>query len=296
MFEFIKKLFYPIIAILDFITKYFKTIVFLTIVYFFVQSSNEASLTSGMNENANLQKIELYGPILNVQKVLTQINEAKHNKNIKGVLLDVNSPGGAVAPSVELAYAIKELKTVKPVVAYASGVMASGSYYASIWSSKIIANPGSMIGSIGVIFQGTNLEELMDKIGIKTQTIKAGKYKEAGTPTREWSSYEKEELEKVIKDTYNMFITDVANARKLNVADHEKFANAHIFTSNQAKKVGLVDEVNTLTYAKQEIEKLSKVKNPVWKKEDKFDKFLDKLMQETVSQFSVLFTSNLKAY
>lgn len=296
MFSFLKKLFYPVIAVLDFITKYFKTIVFLTIVYFFVQSTNESSLTTGEFEHANLQKIELYGPILNVQKVLTQIDEAKTNKNIKGVLLDVNSPGGAVAPSVELAYAIKELSIKKPVVAYASGVMASGSYYASIWANKIIANPGSMVGSIGVIFQGTNLEELMEKIGVKTQTIKAGKYKESGTPMRKWEDYEKAELEKVIKDTYNMFITDVATARKLDVKKHEEFANAHIFTSNQAKKVGLVDEVATLSFAKGEIEKLSKVDNPIWKKEDKFDKFIDKLMQETISQFSVLFTSTLKAY
>lgn len=296
MFDILKKLFYPIIAVLDFITKYFKTIVFLTIVYFFVSSSNDTGIENGDYEQANLQKIELYGPILNIQKVMAQLHEAKKNKNIKGVLLDVNSPGGAVAPSVELAHAIKELKQEKPVVAYASGVMASGSYYASIWADKIIANPGSMVGSIGVIFQGTNLEELMEKIGVKTQTVKAGKYKESGTPTREWSSYEKEELEKVIKDTYNMFVADVANARKLKVEDHTKFADAHIFTSNQAKKVGLVDEVATLTYAKLEIQKLAEVENPIWKKQDKFEKFLDKLMEEAASQFAIHFQGGLKAY
>ncbi len=80
---------------------------------------------------------------MTADKVLAKIEEAKTNKNIKGVLLDVNSPGGAVAPSVELSYAIKELSKIKPVVAYASGVMASGSYYASIWADKIVANPGA---------------------------------------------------------------------------------------------------------------------------------------------------------
>lgn len=296
MFNILKKIFYPIIAVLDFITKYFKTIVFLTIVYFFVSSSNDSTLTNDGYESANLQKIELLGPILNVDKVMTQINDAKKNENIKGVLLVVNSPGGAVAPSVELAYAIKELSLMKPVVAYASGVMASGSYYASIWANKIIANPGAMVGSIGVIFQGTNVEELMKTIGVKTQTVKAGKFKEAGTPTREWEEYEKEELEKVIKDTYDMFITDVANARKLKKEDHTKYADAHIFTSSQAKNVGLVDEVSTLSFAQDEIIKLSKVEKPLWKKQDKFDKFIDKILQETVSQFSVLFNSGLKAY
>ncbi|QKF81185.1 signal peptide peptidase SppA [Halarcobacter ebronensis] len=295
MFDTLKKLFYPIIAILDFITKYFKTIVFLTIIYFVVSSSNDATSGNGL-EQANLQKIELFGPIMSIEKVMEQIDEAKRNSNIKGVLLDVNSPGGAVAPSVELSHAIKELSSVKPVVAYASGVMASGSYYASIWANKIVANPGAMIGSIGVIFQGTNLEELMNKIGVKTQTIKAGKYKESGTPTRAWSEPEKQELEKVINDTYQMFVSDVAKARKLKVQDHTKFADAHIFTSSQAKEVGLVDDVATLTYAKNLIIKLSKVDKPSWKKEDKFDKFLDRVISEAVTNFSVMFNSTLKAY
>ena len=149
MFNFFKVIFSPIIAILDFITKYFKTVVFLTIMYFLIVPADE-NLTD-VNSHANLQKIELSGPIMDVSKTLEDIEKAKEDKNIKGILFVVNSPGGAVAPSVELAYAIKELKEIKPVVVYASGVIASGSYYASIWANKIIANPGSMVGSIGVI-------------------------------------------------------------------------------------------------------------------------------------------------
>ncbi len=294
MFDFFKVLFTPVIAILDFITKYFKTIVFLTIIYFVVSSDD--AVVKDMNSGANLQKIELVGPILDVKSVLEKIDEAKSNTNIKGVLLEVNSPGGAVAPSVELTYAIKELVQKKPVVAYASGVMASGSYYASIYANKIIANPGSMVGSIGVIFQGTNLEELMEKIGVATQTVKAGKFKEAGTPTRNWEQYEKAELEKVINDTYDMFITDVATARKLDKAKHTEFADAHIFTARQAQKVGLIDEVGTLSLAQEALYELSNVKNPVWTKEDKFEKFMDKIINEAVSNFSVHFSNGLKAY
>lgn len=295
MFDLLKKLFYPIIAVLDFITKYFKTVVFLTIVYFFVAGSDDAVM-SEQSSNANLQKIELFGPILEPTKVLEQIEKARISENIKGVLLVVNSPGGAVAPSVEIAYAIKELSEEKPVVAYASGVMASGSYYASIWANTIIANPGAMVGSIGVIFQGMNAEELMEKIGIKTQIAKAGKYKESGTASREWNKDEKAEINKVIGDTYDMFISDVASARKLKKADHTKFADAHIFTSKQAKEVGLIDEVNTLSAAKYRIQKLAKVKNPSWKKEDKFEKFMDKFISEVVSNFSVNLMGGLKAY
>ena len=294
MFNFFRILFSPIIAILDFITKYFKTIVFLTIIYFVVTPSNE-NLTD-VNIHANLQKIELTGPIMDVSKTLEDIQKAKEDKNIKGVLFVVNSPGGAVAPSVELAYAIKELKEIKPVVVYASGVIASGSYYASIWANKIIANPGSIVGSIGVIMQGVNTEELMEKIGVSTQTVKAGKYKESGTPTRKWFDYEEKQLQSVIDDTYNMFISDVASARNLDVKNHTLFADAKIFTSKQAKEVGLVDEVATLSYAQDSLMTLSKVENPIWKKEDKFEKFMDKLISEAVSNISMNLMSGLKAY
>lgn len=294
MFNFFKMIFSPITAILDFITKYFKTIVFLTIMYFIIVPSDENLVDS--NIHANLQKIELSGPIMDVSKTLEDIQKAKEDKNIKGILFVVNSPGGAVAPSVELAYAIKELKEIKPVVVYASGVIASGSYYASIWANKIIANPGSMVGSIGVIMQGVNVEELMQKIGVSTQTVKAGKYKESGTPTRKWFDYEEKQLQSVIDDTYNMFISDVASARNLDVKNHNLFADAKIFTSKQAKEVGLVDEVATLSYAQDSLIKLAKVEKAVWKKEDKFEKFMDKLISEAVSNISMNLMSGLKAY
>jgi protease-4 len=147
-----------------------------------------------------------------------------------------------------------------------------------------------------VIFQGANIEELMQKIGIQTQTVKVGRYKEAGTFARPWDNYEKEELEKVIGDTYIMFIADVANARNLDINEHESFADAHIFTARQAKEVGLVDEVATLSFAQNELYKLSGVEKPVWVQEDKFDKFLDKVISETVSNFSLSFMDGLKAY
>lgn len=294
MFEFFRKLFSPVIAILDFITKYFKTIVFLTIIYVVFFNSDEERITT--KSTANLQKIELVGPIIDVSKTLENIEKAKTDTNIKGVLLVVDSPGGAVAPSVEVAFAIKELKQIKPVVVYASGVIASGSYYASIWADKIIANPGSMVGSIGVIMQGVNTKELMDKIGIQTQTVKAGKYKESGTPTRKWTEFEEKQLQSVIDDTYNMFITDVATARNLDIKNYTSFADAKIFTSKQAKDVGLVDEVANITVAQKTLAELSKVENPVWKKEDKFEKFMDKLVSEAVSQISMNFVSGLKAY
>ena len=294
MFDFLKKLFLPVVWFLDFITKYFKTIVFLTIVYFIFFSTAEDETIA--KYNANLQKIDLIGQIIDPSKVLEDIERASNDASIKGVLFVIDSPGGAVAPSVEIAYAIKELSMKKPVVAYASGTIASGSYYASIWANKIIANPGSIVGSIGVIMQGFEASKLLENLGISSQTIKAGKYKESGTFTRKWTNDEEQELQGVINSTYNMFISDVADARKLDIKKHTSFADAKIFTAHQAKDVGLVDEVATLNFAKYSLIELSKVEKPIWKKEDKFEKFMDKLMSQAISKVVMSFSSSLKAY
>lgn len=287
--NFLAKLFSPITALLAFIQRYFKSILFLTILFLIFGSPGSESM-----KPSNLMKIELNGPIFDSSRFLDAVKEAEKS-HIKGVLLVVNSPGGAVAPSIEMALAIKRLKKNKPVIAYASGIMASGSYYASIYSSKIIANPGAMIGSIGVIFQSPNFKELADKIGIKEQTIKVGKYKQIGTPTREWLPHEREELETMINDTYDMFVEDVANARGLDINKSSDYADAHVFTARMAKDVGLIDEVGSIYTATKEIEKLSGVSFPTWKKKDKIDKFMDKFVVESASKvFSYFY--GLKAY
>ncbi len=290
LFNFFKILLTPITATIGFIQNHFKATLLVLVVFYIWQSSNPEDLIT-----PNLKTIHLDGAIMDANLILEEIETTKEDENIKGVLLSVNSPGGAVAPSVEIAYAIKELNKIKPVVAYASGTMASGSYYSSIWASKIVANPGSMIGSIGVIMQSVDASELMSKIGVKTQTVKMGSYKEAGTPTRAWTKEEKEELDKVIGSTYEMFVSDVANARKLKISDKDKFADAHIFTAIQAKNVGLVDSVATINEAKILVEKLAKVTDPQWEKQDKMDKFMEKLAQETISKIG-LNTTTLVAY
>ena len=284
--HFFKTLFSPIGATLKFFNDNFKGMLFVVLlIVLFAPASKEVA------KPYNLETIKLSGPIMDVSDVLEKIEAAKKNSHVKGVLFEVDSPGGAVAPSVEVSYAIKELAKKKPVVVYASGILASGSYYASIWASKIIANPGSMVGSIGVIMEGADLSGLMSKIGIRTQTVQAGKYKKVGTPDRPWKPYEKAELNKVIWDTYDMFTSDVASARKLDIKKRDTWANAHIFTARQAKKVGLIDEVGVLSSAKDELEKLSGVKEPIWNKEDKFEKLLKKLSAETAVTLYTYFPS-----
>ena len=270
--NFIKKLFSPITWLIALIQNNFKAMVFILIVFLIFAPKSEENFTPN-----NLMQIKLVGPIMEVSEVLEQIESATKDEQIKGILFIVDSPGGAVAPSIELAYAIKRAKEKKPVVVYAQGTIASGSYYASIWADEIVANPGSMVGSIGVIMQGANLSGVMEKIGIKTQVVKAGKYKQIGTPDRAWEEFEINELNKVIQGTYDMFSKDVADARKLDYTKRDFYANAHIFTAEQAKEVGLVDTLGVLYDARLRLVTLSAVEKPIWNEEDKFDKFLKKI-------------------
>lgn len=274
--EFLKKLFSPITATMSYIQNHFKAMIFVLILFLLFAPSSEEDFTPN-----NLQQISLIGPIFEVSELVAQIEEATTNEHIKGVLFIVDSPGGAVAPSVEVAYAIKRLKEKKPVVVYAMGTIASGSYYASIWASEIIVNPGSMVGSIGVVMQGADFSELMTTIGVKSQSVQAGKYKKVGTADRAWTDFELNELNKVIQGTYDMFTTDVANARGLDITKRDLYANAHIFTAAQAKDVGLIDTIGVLYDAKIKVATMSGVKNPVWNKEDKFDKFMKQLATES---------------
>ena len=280
--NFFKKLLLPI----TFIQNNFKAMLFLLLLFVLFAPKGEEDFSQN-----NLQQINLVGPIMDVTLVLEQIEEAQNNSHIKGVLLSVDSPGGAVSPSVELAYAIKRLREVKPVVVYAKGTIASGSYYASIWANEIVANPGSMVGSIGVVMQGADFSGIMEKLGVKTQSIQAGKYKKVGTSDRAWKSYEVNELNKVIQGTYDMFTKDVADARGLEYSKRDLFANAHIFTAQHAKDVGLVDTIGVAFDAKRRVVALSKVTEPLWNKEDKFDRLMKKLSATTAVTLHTYFPS-----
>lgn len=284
--QFLKTIFSPITGTMSYIQNHFKAMIFILILFLIFSPNPDEDYTPN-----NLTEIKLFGPIMDVTEVLGKIENAKTNNSIKGVLLNVNSGGGAVSPSVEIAYAIKRLKEIKPVIVYASGTIASGSYYASIWADEIIANPGSMVGSIGVIMQGADASELMDKIGIKTQTVQAGKYKQVGAGDRAWKPFEINELNKVIQGTYDMFTEDVANARGLDIKKRDTYANAHIFTAAQAKEVGLIDSIGVIYDAKQRVMELSKVKNPTWNKEDKFDKLMKKLSASSAVAIYTYFPS-----
>lgn len=275
---------------IGFLDRNFKGILlFILILILFLPMGEDAT------EFGNLQEIKLTGEIVDASEVLKEIDEAKENDEVKGVLFNIDSPGGSVPPSIEIAHAIKELKSKKPVVAYASGSLASGSYYSSIYANKIVANPGSIVGSIGVIMESANVKELLDTVGIKPQVVKMGLYKEAGTPTREWTPEERIELETLARDTYNKFVSDVATARKLDIKKANSYANAHVFSAQRAKSLGLIDEVATINRAKELLYTLSKVEEPIWIEKDKVESFMDELSREAISQIYMFSSTGLKS-
>ncbi|MDN5377168.1 MAG: protease [Sulfurospirillum sp.] len=258
--------------IITYINNHFKAMLFLLLLFLLFNPFGKEAL-----QQANLTTIKLDTQIENIDKLLVQIEEAHQNPHIKGVLLQVDSPGGALAPSIELSMAIKRLNEVKPVIAYASGSMTSGSYYASIWTRKIIANPGAFIGSIGVLFQAPNIEGLAKKLGISEQVITAGAYKQMGTFTRAWNEQEKAALNELIQDAYMLFVSDVASARGLKIEDAKNFADARVFIAHKAMKNGLIDEVGSIYQAQIELEKMANVTNPIWEKPSEMELFLQEL-------------------
>lgn len=267
--------------ILSFINQYFKAIILILVLLFIF-------LPTAPKEAPTLMRIDLTGVIQDASSVLNNIQIAKNTDSIKGVLLYVDSPGGSVAPSIEISLAIKDLTKTKKVIAYAAGTMASGSYYAASTSDFIIANPGSMIGSIGVIASVPNIEELSKKIGISEQVVKAGKYKEAGTMTRAWTKEERDSLQETVDDIYDLFVNDVIKARNMNGTKVEEFANARVFIASKAKQIGLIDAVGGVSDAQDYLAKSANVTEVIWQEPDIIEKIANKIGVEIKSQMSQL--------
>lgn len=280
-------------APLDFISKYFKVFVLLLIVLLiFVPDYDEEDSTP-----PNLAKLYLTTPIYESDSFAAQIEKIIKNKNIKGVLLVIDSPGGSVGASIEIADMVKNLNQKIPVIAYVRGSMASGSYYAGMYAKEIYANRGALVGSIGVIFSGVNIEELMAKIGIKEQSVKAGEYKEVGTSTRQWSEEEKLFIENLILEQYELFRQDVIQARgsKLKVMDYREFAEGKVFSAHIAAQLGLIDKVASMQEAVATLKAQAGVENAVWLKKDKFEAYMDKFLESASSKILSPFSPQLKA-
>ncbi len=190
--------------------------------------------------------IEIKGIIEDSKNILKNLKKFSSDTNIKGILVRVDSPGGTVGPTQEIYSEIRKISKKKKVYVSIGNVAASGGYYIASAGDRIFANPGSITGSIGVIMQTVNVEQLVKFMKIDVETIKSGKYKDMGTPFKELTPEEREMLLGVTKDIHNQFIEDVARARKIGVEKVREIADGRIMTGLAAKEYGLVDEIGSI--------------------------------------------------
>lgn len=190
--------------------------------------------------------IKIEGTIVESEPIIEKIVKFRKSKRIKAIVLRINSQGGVVAPSQEIYQEVKKTCKEKRVVVSVESIVASGSYYIACAADKIVANPGTLVGSIGVILQIENIEELLKKIGLKRKVIKSGRYKDIGSMTRAMTEEEEAILQEFSDGIYNQFVDAVAEGRNMKREKVLRLADGKIYTGSQAIKLGLIDELGNL--------------------------------------------------
>jgi protease-4 len=180
-------------------------------------------------------------------QIVEYLEQAQEDSSVKAIVLRVNSPGGSVVASDEIYQQMLKMK--KPIVASMGELAASGGYYISAPADVIVANPATLTGSIGVIAQMTNLEELMEKVGVEVMVIKSGTHKDVGSPFREMTEEEKAIWQAIIDETYDQFVAIVAEGRGLSEEKVREIADGRVYTGRQALELGLADELGNLPEA-----------------------------------------------
>src|SRR5512133_2106421 len=211
-------------------------------------------------EKPGIGLVEVKGMILDSRETVRQLRYFMKKDAIKAVVLRVDSPGGVVAPSQEIYEEVKKFAAKKKIVVSMGSLAASGGYYISAPASVIYANPGTITASIGVIIKLSNIEQLMDKIGIKATVIKTGKYKDSGSPLRELTAEDRAMFQSVIDSTHNQFIKAVASGRKLPEEEVRRIADGRVLSGEQALALKLVDRLGTFQDAIDEAGKLAGIK------------------------------------
>jgi protease-4 len=190
--------------------------------------------------------LELEGVILDVDDLVRDLRAYRENPVVRAVVVRINSPGGVVGPTQELHQALLRVRQVgKPVVASLGAVAASGGYYVAVAADRIYANPGTLTGSIGVIMQMANLENLFKKVGVDYVVVKAGQFKDLGNVSRPMTAEERRVLQALLDDVHGQFINAVAEGRKLDRQEVARFADGRIFSGAQARGMKMVDAVGS---------------------------------------------------
>jgi protease-4 len=191
--------------------------------------------------------VRIQGMLMDSQNIVRQLSDYRHNPGVRGILLRIDSPGGAVAPAQEIYSEIMKLRADhKTVYASMGTVAASGGYYIACAADYVLANPGTLTGSIAAVMVFSNIEELTNKIGVKPVIIKSGKYKDVGSPLRAMNPEERKLLQNVVDDVHQQFVQAVAKGRGLSVSEVKEIADGRIMTGQQALKLKLIDEIGGL--------------------------------------------------
>ncbi len=191
--------------------------------------------------------VEISGQIFDSRDIVRQLSKYRRDDDIKAILLRINSPGGAVAPSQEIYDEVLRVRADnKKIYASMGSLAASGGYYIAVAADRVFANPGTLTGSIGVIMAFGNAEKLMEKIGLEPQVVKSGKYKDVGSPARKMTAEERVYLQRVVDDVHQQFIDAVAQGRNMTPEEARELADGRIFTGRQALELKMVDEMGGL--------------------------------------------------
>lgn len=249
---------HPIIMVLIIlmVTVLFLGIVMAIILKFFGPSS-------GLKFGDKIAVVPIKGIITDSEPIVSQLVKFKNDKRIKAIILRIDSPGGGVGPSQEIYREIRKTIKTKKVIASMGSLAASGGYYTASAANKIVANPGTITGSIGVIIQYIELEELFKKIGVRLEVLKSGEFKDIGSPHRKLSKRDKEMIRGLITDIQNQFVSAVARGRGLSVEHVQEVADGRILTGANAKELGLVDVLGNFQDAVDLAKKMVGIKGEV---------------------------------
>ncbi len=239
-----------------------------------------------VSQRGNIGVVEVTGPILSSRKIIEDLKGFMDDDAIKAIILRVDSPGGGIGPSQEIYRELMKTRDAKTVIASMGSVAASGGYYIACATQGIVANAGTITGSIGVIMEYANIEQIAKKIGISPVVIKSGEYKDMGSPMRELKDNEKQLFQNLVDELHAQFVSDAADARNMETDVMAKLADGRVYTGQTAMKLKLVDRIGNMDDAVQwagQIAGIEEELTPVYPKEDKitlFRKLAETLFQD----------------
>jgi protease-4 len=240
--------------------KKFCIFIFIFIAGLAVLSAFMTFLPGDMAAYDKIALVKVEGPIFRSKHIVDEIKEYVKSRSIKAIVLRVDSPGGGVAASQEIYEAVKRAASKKTVVVSMGSTAASGGYYISAPATRIVANPGTLTGSIGVIMEIPNIKGLMEKMGVKSEVIKSGRYKDLASIFKDMGQEERAILQNLMDDVHEQFIQAVSEGRKISLEDVRKIADGRVFSGRQALKLRLVDELGDLEYAIEVAAKIANIK------------------------------------